>query len=467
MPDTPMPPRPMLEPPREIMVAAPRRRRRWPWLVLVLLLAGGGGAWWYWPQLTGQGGGPGAAQPAPTTARPGGRGGRFGSPVPVTVAAAQRTDIPVLLNALGTVQALNSITIRSQVEGVLTEIAFTEGQDVRAGDLLARIDPRTYAAALAQAEAKRAQSLAILANARLDLQRFVDLARSNGASRQQLDTQRAQVAQNEAQIMADDAAIASARTQLDFTTIRTPINGRVGIRAVDQGNLIRAGDATGIVTVNQLAPISVLFTLPQQELPRVLAAMRAGPVGVQALATDGTVRASGTLLTPDNTVDQTTGTIRLKAGFANEDQMLWPGAFINVRIQVGILREVLTIPLAAVQRGPDGPYAFLLRADSTVEQRPVTLGLITASAAVVTLGLEAGDAVVTSGGLRLSQGAEVAVAEPVRAAPRGAPPVGEARRRGPTPQGAPGAPPPAATATPPPAPGAPPPAPGAPPPPPQ
>lgn len=434
MPDTPMPPRPMLEPPRDTVVA-PRRRRRWPWLLLVLLLAGGGAAWWYWPQITGQAGGQGASQPAPNTARPGGR--RFGGPVPVTVAAAARTDIPVLLDALGTVQALNSITIRSQVEGVLTEISFTEGQEVQAGDILARIDPRTYAAALAQAEAKRAQNQALLANARLDLQRYADLARSNGASRQQLDTQRAQVAQFEAQVMADDAAIASARTQVDFTTIRSPIAGRVGIRSVDQGNLIRAGDSTGIVTVNQLAPISVLFTLPQQELPRVISAMRAGTVTVQALAADGSVRATGTLLTPDNTVDQTTGTIRLKAGFPNEDRLLWPGAFINVRIQVGTLREALTIPLAAVQRGPDGPYAFLLRADSTVEQRNLTLGMITASVAVVTRGLEPGDAVVTSGGLRLSQGSEVSVAEPLRPAARGAPPVGEARRRPPRPEGAP------------------------------
>jgi len=337
------------------------------------------------------------------------------------------------------VQALNSITIRSQVDGVLVEIGFTEGQEVRRGDVLARIDPRTYAAALAQAEAKRAQDQALLANARLDLQRYVELSRNNGASRQQLDTQRAQVAQYEAQLQADEAAIETARTQLDFATIRSPIDGRVGLRGVDQGNLIRAGDANGIVLVNQVAPISVLFTLPQQELPRVITAMQAGPVVVQALAADGTIRASGTLLTPDNIVDQTTGTIRFKASFGNEDRMLWPGAFINVRIQLGMLRGALTVPLAAVQRGPDGAYAFVVRADNTVEQRPLALGLVTAREAVVLRGLTPGERVVTSGGLRLTNGAEVNVAEPVRAAPVEAPPVGEGRRRGPRP-GAPAAP---------------------------
>jgi multidrug efflux system membrane fusion protein len=415
-----------------VLTPLPRRRRRWPWLVLFLLLAAGGAAWWYWPQLTGQG----ATPTAP--ARPGGRGGRVQGAVPVTAAAAARADIPVLVDALGTVQALNSITIRSQVDGVLVEIAFTEGQEVRAGDVLARIDPRTYAAALAQAEAKRAQDMALLANARLDLQRYADLARSNGATRQQLDTQRALVAQYEAQVQADEAAIDNARTQLDFTTIRSPIDGRVGIRAIDRGNLIRSGDSNGIVLVNQVAPISVLFTLPQQELPRVITAMQSGPVVVQALANDGSVRATGTLLTPDNTVDQTTGTIRLKATFGNEDRMLWPGAFINVRIQLGTLRQVLTVPLAAVQRGPDGPYAFVVRADSTVEQRPLGLGLITAREAVVTRGLHPGERVVTSGGLRLNNGSEVNVTEPVRAAPVAAPPVGEGRRRGPRPEGSPG-----------------------------
>lgn len=401
----------------------PRRGRKGWWVLLLLLAAGGAGAWWYWPRLVS------LVQPAATEAAPRpGRGGRFQGTVPVTAVAATRMDIPLMLDALGSVQAYNSITIRSQVEGVLIEIAFTEGQEVRAGDVLARIDPRTYAAALQQAEAKRAQDAAILANSRLDLQRYTDLVRSNGASRQQLDTQRALVAQNEAQLLADDAAIAAARTQVEFTTIRSPVDGRVGIRLVDQGNLVRAGDANGIVVVNQMTPISVTLTLPQQELPRVLAAMREGPLPVRVMAPDGTVRAEGVVLTPDNQVDATTGTIRLKATFPNEDRALWPGAFVNLRLQVGTLRRALSVPVVAIQRGPDGPYAFVVKEDDTVEQRPLTLGLVTATEAVVQRGLEPGERVVTSGGLRLSAGSRVAVTEPVRPPPGGGPGGGRGQR---------------------------------------
>jgi len=405
MPDTSRPiETPLL--PQASRPPAPRRRR-WRWLALALLLAAGAAAWWFWPQLAGR-----PTAPAATTAPAGGRAGRPMGPIPVTVAMATQRDIPLLLDALGTVQAFNSITIRSQVDGVLVEIAFTEGQEVKAGDVLARIDPRTYAAALAQAVARKAQDEAVLANARLDLQRYQELMRINGASRQQLDTQRALVAQNEALVQIDEAAVVSARTQLDFTTIRSPIDGRVGIRLVDQGNLIRAGDTTGIVVVNQLRPISVSFTLPQQELRRVLAAMREGVVPVQVLAPDGTVDATGTLLTPDNQVDQTTGTIRLKANFANEAQRLWPGAFVNVRLQVGLLRQVLTVPVVAVQRGPDGAFAFVVKPDGTVEQRPLGLGVVTATDAVVQRGLEPQERVVTSGALRLNPGSQVVVAEP-------------------------------------------------------
>lgn len=421
MPDTPLP----IEPQRQAPLAAPAMRPAEPaaaprrgrgWLIFLLLLAAGGGAaWWYWPQISAR------FTTQPAASAPGGR--RFGGAIPVTASAAQRKDIPVQLDALGTVQALNTITIRSQVDGILIEIAFTEGQEVRRGDVLARIDPRSYAAALAQAEAKRAQDLAVLANSRLDLERYAALVRSNGASRQQLDTQRALVAQNEALVQADEAAIAAARVQFDFTTIRSPIDGRVGLRQVDQGNIVRAGDANGLVVVSQVDPVSVLYTLPQQELPRIMRAMNAGPVAVQVLAPDGWVRATGTVLTPDNAVDPTTGTIRLKATFPNPDRQLWPGAFVNVRMLVATLRDALAIPLVAVQRGPDGPYAFVVKPDNTVEQRPITLGLLTATDAVVTRGLEADERVVTSGGLRLSAGSQVVVTEPV------VPPAGEPRRR--------------------------------------
>jgi multidrug efflux system membrane fusion protein len=419
MPDTPLPqdtrqalPPPRLRPPRP-------RRRLLRWLALLLLLgAAGGGAWWYWPQLTGAGG---------TAQEPRGRRGMAG-PVPVTVAPATRKDVPITLDALGTLQAIATITVRPQVEGRLIEVAYREGQEVKAGDILARIDPRPYAATLAGAQAKKAQDEALLANARLDLQRYTTLARNEGVSRQQADTQRAQVAQLEAQVQADQAAIETAQIQLDFTTIRSPIDGRVGLRLVDPGNLIRAGDTTGIVVVTQTRPIAVIFTLPQQQLPAVLDAMARGPggtaVAVQALATDGTVRAEGTLLTIDNQVDQATGTIRLKASFPNEDGRLWPGAFVTVRLRVDTVADALTVPLVAVQRGPEGAYAFVARPDDTVEQRPLTLGALTAGDAVVRRGLEAGERVVTSGALRLTAGQAVTVMQ--RDGERGEARAGEA-----------------------------------------
>src|SRR5215217_3892902 len=366
-------------------------RRRLALIVLALLLLCGAGAGdWYWTQ----------------------RGGG-GAPVPVTAAAAERRDVPIVLDAIGTVQAFNTITVRAQVDGQLVEIAFREGQEVKQGDLLARIDPRAYQAALDQAVAKKAQDEALLANARLDLQRYTTLARNEGVSRQQQDTQRAQVAQYEAQVAGDQAAIDSARTQLSFTTIRSPIEGRVGLRLVDQGNLVRAGDATGIVTVAQLRPIAVVFALPQQELARVLEAMNRGPVPVEALAQSGAgPTARGELLTIDNLVDQQTGTIKLKARFPNEDGRLWPGAFANVRLQVDTVPDATTVPLVAVQRGPDGAYAFVVTPDRTVGQRPLRLGPLTATEAVVLAGVRPGEQVVTSGALRLTPGAQVAVSEP-------------------------------------------------------
>lgn len=424
MPDTPLPlehtkalpapaARPALPPPDGMEPETSPKRRRWiGWLVWLLILGGAGGAaWYYWPQISvkfsGQPAQGGAAGPAGR-----GRGGPSVA-VPVTVAPATRKDLPVLLDALGTVQALNTITLRSQVDGILTEVAFTEGQEVRRGDVLARIDPRPFAAALAQAEAKKAQDEATLANARLDLERYTGLARVNGASRQQLDTQRALVAQNEALVQADQAAIDTARIQLDYTTIRSPVDGRVGLRQVDQGNLVRSGDTNGLVVVTQVDPISVVFTLPQQDLPRILAAMREGPVEVLVVNPDGSTRATGTLLTPDNQVDQTTGTIKMKATFPNPNRDLWPGAFVNVRMLVGTIRQAVTIPLVAVQRGPDGTYAFVLKEDNTVEQRPLTTGFINATDAVVTRGLQPDEKVVTSGALRLNAGSQVQVIEPV------------------------------------------------------
>jgi multidrug efflux system membrane fusion protein len=420
--------------------------RRFLKLVLTLGLIGGAGAgaWYYWQQQQ---------QPAAIEAQAGQRpnggqgrqgGARGGAPVPVTVAAAQRRDVPIMLDAIGTVQAYNTITVRAQVDGQLVEIAFQEGQMVKQGDLLARIDPRSYQAALDQAIAKKAQDEALLANARLDLQRYTALARNEGVSRQQQDTQRSTVAQNEALVASDQAAIDSARTQLSFTTIRSPIEGRVGLRLVDQGNLVRSGDATGIVTVSQMQPIAVTFTLPQQELGRVLDALQRGPVPVQALRsmsggmpqTQGQTQGSppaaqgpvmGELRTLDSAVDASTGTIKLKAVFANEDMRLWPGAFVNVRLRIDTVPDAVTVPLVAVQRGPDGAFAYVLKGDQTVEQRSLQLGVLTPVEAVVRRGVEAGEKVVTSGALRLNPGAQVAATDD--AAPENAPAPGQRRLR--------------------------------------
>jgi multidrug efflux system membrane fusion protein len=415
--------------------------RRTLMLLLTLGLIGGAGAgaWYYWNQREQP------AVEAQAGQRPGGRPGGgvrgAGGPVPVTVAAAQRQDVPIMLDAIGTVQAYNTITVRAQVDGQLVEIAFQEGQMVKQGDLLARIDPRSYQAALDQALAKKAQDEALLANARLDLQRYTALARNEGVSRQQQDTQRSTVAQYEAQVAADQAAIDSARTQLSFTTIRSPIDGRVGLRLVDQGNLVRSGDATGIVTVSQLQPIAVTFTLPQQELGRVLDALQRGAVPVQALrsASGGVPQTAGSpapgaqgpimgeLRTLDSAVDASTGTIKLKAVFSNEDMRLWPGAFVNVRLRIDTVPDAVTVPLVAVQRGPDGAFAYVLKGDQTVEQRTLQLGVLTPAEAVVRRGVEVGEKVVTSGALRLSPGAHVAATEDT--APENAPAPGQRRLR--------------------------------------
>ena len=390
------------------------RRRTLSLLFLILALSAGAATWWVMGRQT------------PTSIerlRAPGRGGRPGGeqPVPVTAAAVVRRDVRLTVDALGTVQALNSITVRTQLDGQLNEVVFREGQEVRRGDLLARIDSRTVSAALAQAEAKKSYDEAQLANARVDLNRYTELSRNNGVTRQQVDTQRASVAMFEAQVRQDQATIDQARTQLDYATIRSPINGRVGIRQVDAGNLVRASDSAGIVSVTQMQPIAVTFTLPQGELPRLLAAMAAGPVPVQVLPGPGTLVdapvARGTVLTVDNQVDSATGTIRAKAVFPNDDRRLWPGAFVSLRMEMETVPNATVIPLVSVQRGPEGPYSFVVTMDGMVEMRRLTLGAVTQAEAVVRDGLAPGEQVVTSGALRLNVGTQVAVTEPQVAPP--------------------------------------------------
>lgn len=404
-------------------------------LVSLLVLAGAGAGYYVWHQRQ-QGETPADRNAAQTM--PGGNPGRGrgggGIPVPVTVAAAERKDLRLTLDALGTVQALNNITVRSQVSGTLTEVRFREGQEVKTGEILARIDDRTYAAALAQAVGKKNYDQAQLENARADLRRYQGLLAASGVTRQQVDTQRAQVAMYEAQIAQDQAAIDTAQTQLDYTTIRAPIDGRVGLRQVDAGNLVGSGDTTGIVTITQMRPIAVNFTIPQGELPRLMRAMAAGPVSVETIPSSGGTPSQpvaqaeaperGTVLTVDNQVDSTTGTVKVKAVFPNDTTRLWPGAFVSLRIGVETLPAATVVPLVAVQQGPNGAFAFVARADNTVEQRPLVLGAITRNEAAIREGLQPGEQVVTSGALRLNPGSSIALA----GGAQGQPPAGRGGR---------------------------------------
>ncbi len=358
------------------------------------------------PPAQAQGGPPQGAQPPP---------------VPVTVVAAAKADVPIVLRNIGAVQAGQSAAIRSRVDGTLEQLFFTEGQEVKRGDLIARIDPRPYQAAFDQATARRAATAATLANARLDLARAADLARGQFASRQQVDTRTAQVAQLEAQLMADDAAIAAARVNLDYTSITAPFDGRLGLRTVDPGNVVRfANDNAIIVTISQIRPVVVLFTLPQAALPAIQAGMARGTLPVTALSPDDSaVLGQGELITTDSSIDQTTGTIRLKASFPNADTRLWPGQFVNVRLQLEIQRGVVAIPSIAVQRGPQGLFVYTIKDDNTVDLARVELGQDDGTTAVIRRGLAEGARVVVAGQSRLRAGARVTVNTPPP--PTGAP----------------------------------------------
>lgn len=339
-----------------------------------------------------------------------------GEPVPVAVAAARVQDVPVYLDALGTAQAFNTVSVRAMVDGPLVEVRFREGQDVKAGDVLARIDPRPFQATLDQATAKKRQDEANLANARADVARYAKLAATAYTSAQQLDTARAQVAQLEAQVAGDQASIDSARTQLDYTTIAAPIEGRTGIRQVDQGNIIHQVDTTPLTVITQLKPISVVFTLPQQALPAIGAAMAEGPVNVLAVRpAEGAapdVLDRGKLAVLDNQVDLQTGTIKLKATFPNAALRLWPGAFVNVRLLARTDRDAVTVPTAAVQRGPSGTYLYVVGAGDKAERRALQVGYQDEQVAVVESGAAPGERVVIDGAQRLSDGKPVAVAGP-------------------------------------------------------
>jgi membrane fusion protein, multidrug efflux system len=346
--------------------------------------------------------------------------------VPVLATAARTADVPVYLDAVGTAKALNTVMVRSQVDGKITEISFTEGQDVPKGYVLAKIDPVTYQAAFDQTVAKKAQDEVQLANAKLDLERYIRLASSNAVNKQQLDTQKALVGQLEAQLKLDQAAIDNARAILSYTDIVAPIAGRTGIRLVDAGNLVHSSDATGIVILTQLRPISVFFSLPQQNLSDLTKGMTEGPLPVEALTARGrSTLDRGKVLVIDNQVDQTTGTVKLKAEFPNDDLQLWPGQFVNVRVMIDKLRQAVAVPTAAIQRGPDGAFVYIVKDTNTVKVRPVTVTQQNDLQAVVASGLRGDERVVTTGFARLTEGTQVSVstAEDAGQVAPGGPPV--------------------------------------------
>ncbi len=335
---------------------------------------------------------------------------RADSAVSVRVATARLADVPVAIDAVGTVQAMNMVTVRTQVDGQLMKLAFAEGQEVKKGDVLAQIDPSLYQAQYDQAIAKKAQDEANLLNARLDLTRYERLIAGNFASKQQYSTQKALVTQLEAQVRADAAAMNSAKTTLDFSTIRSMIDGRVGIRMVDAGNILHTIDQTGIVVITQLKPIYVIFTLPQQALPALKKAEATENAVVKALGPDNvSVIETGQLTVIDNQIDQLTGTVRVKSTFANQDGGLWPGQFVNVRVVVDTIKQATVVPSQAIQLGPNGAFLYTVGEDNVAVMKQVTTGSQDQTQAVVTSGIAPDQRVIISGFPSLSSGSKVKI----------------------------------------------------------
>jgi len=367
-----------------------RPPRRFLWIVgVAAVILAAGGLFWRWGTPP-----PRAAAQPPT--------------VPVTVAMVARRDVPILLQGLGTVQASNTIAIRSQIDGKLQSVDFIEGQEVHKGDTLAVIDPRAQRAALDQVVAKRAQDQALSSAAQKDLERFKTLVLKNAETQQNVDSQQAKVDQLKATIDGDQAAIENAQTQLSYTTITAPIDGRVGFRQVDAGNIVHANDQNPLTVLTQVRPVVATFTLPQKDLADVRAAMLRGTVPVVAFDQDNIRQlAAGELLLVDNQIDQATSTLRLKAKFANTDDRLWPGEFVHLRVQVDTRAGAVTIPPVALQRGPQGYYAWVVKTDNTVEQRPIEASQVNDEVAIVTKGLAPDERVVVNGQYRLQAGSRV------------------------------------------------------------
>ena len=334
------------------------------------------------------------------------------SGIPVRVEKARRGDVPIYLTGLGSAQANNSVVIKSRVDGQIVKVDFEEGQEVHAGDLLVEIDPQPFIASLAQANAARLKDEALLDNAKLDLGRYQQLMKQNSIARQQLDTAASLVRQLESQIKVDQAQIDQAQLQLNYSSVRSPIDGHAGVRLLDVGNVVHASDTNGIVVINQIRPIFVTFSLPSTSLAEIRASLRQGDVSVIAADRDGHPLGIGRLAVVDNQINQTTSTLSYKATFDNADEALWPGLFVNVQVKLRTLKDVLTVPKAAVQQGPDETYVFLVDDHQSVAKRPIKVGFFDEAVAVVISGLQPGDAVVTDGQSRIEAGSHVDLLSP-------------------------------------------------------
>jgi multidrug efflux system membrane fusion protein len=389
-------------------------RRRWIWLLALVLILAAAGAYWYFYMQPAPAGDSAQAPGGASGQRPG-KSGAGGGPnaanrsTPVVAAPAKKGDVSVYMAGLGSVVPIAMVTVRSRIDGQLMKVLFREGQMVRGGELLAEIDPRTYQAQLDQAEGQMAKDLALLNNARIDAERYRVLFEQDSVAKQQLDTQESLVRQYQGTIKVDQAAIDTAKLQLIYCRVTAPISGRLGLRQVDPGNIVHASDANGLVVITQLQPIGVVFTMPEDALPTVMKKLRAG----EKLPVDAYDRAdkvkldSGTLLTVDNQVDPTTGTVKLKAQFANDENNLFPNQFANVHMLVDVKRDATMVPGAAIQRGTPGTFVYLVKPDNTVTVRVVKLGPVQGDNVSIETGLAPGDQVVVDGADKLREGAKV------------------------------------------------------------
>ena len=387
---------------------------RWRVALAVLVVVAGAAGIWHFSSNSDTSGSPGAKPVGAPSAGGGRHGGRFGGALaPVQAATATSEAVPRYLSGLGTITAANTVTVRSRVDGQLRAIHFQEGQQVKAGDLLAESDPSQFKVALAQAQGQLAKDKATLANARRDLARYQQLVKTNLVSRQELDTQQSLVSETEGTIKADQAAVASAQLQLDWSRITAPIDGRVGLKQVDIGNQISSGDTTGIVVLTQTHPIDLVFTLPESDIATVVQAQKAGkPLVVEAWdRTNSKKLSEGTLLSLDNQIDATTGTIKVKARFNNQDDALFPNQFVNARMLVDTEQNAVVIPTAALQMGNEGHFVWVLNSENKVSKHLVTPGIQDSQKVVIRAGISAGDRVVTDGIDRLTEGAKVEVVE--------------------------------------------------------